>query len=60
MTAGRKPRAGTPGRNVTVRLPEAIEAELRAGMRDTECLSDVLREGGLALVRRRRLPPVSE
>lgn len=54
MSVGRKPRAGSPGRNVTVRLSEAVEAELRDGMRKKECLSDVLRDGGLALVRLRR------
>lgn len=52
--SGRKPRAGTAGRNVTIRLSVADEAELTAGMRDGETLSDVLRDGGLDRVRRRR------
>lgn len=51
--AGRRPRSGTPARNVTVRLPESDEAEIIAGLRDGETLSDALREGGLALVRSR-------
>ncbi len=42
------------GRNVTLVLPPEVEAELVAGMRDGETLSDILREGGLQLVRRRR------
>jgi hypothetical protein len=36
-----------------VRLPEAVEAEIRAGMLEGETLGAVLREGGLMLVRAR-------
>lgn len=52
--AGRPPSAAGPSRNVTVRLPAAVEAELVSGLVDGERLSDVLRVGALALVRERR------
>lgn len=52
--AGRRPRSDAPGRNVTVRLSPADEAELTGGIRDGETLSTVLRDGGLHLVRSRR------
>lgn len=51
---GRKPRAGAAGRMVGVKLAPEEEAELTAGLRPEETLSDLLREGALALVRSRR------
>lgn len=53
--AGRPPRTDTPAaRGPEVALTEAERAELTAGLRDGETLAGLLREGGLALVRRRR------
>ena len=52
--AGRPPRAGEPTKPFVVRLTEAERAEIADGLLEGETLSDVLREGGLALVRRRR------
>lgn len=58
---GRRPGAGRPARastaaqdRVTVRLSPEERGELEAGLRAGETVSDLLRAGGLALVRGRR------
>jgi hypothetical protein len=52
---GRPPRGGvTATERVTVWLTEAELAEIEDGRRDPETVSDVLRDGGLKLVRERR------
>lgn len=51
--AGRPPRGDVAAIRTPVRLTEAERAELTDGLEDGESLSDVLREGGLQLVRRR-------
>lgn len=57
---GPRPGAGRPRSDaptaterIEVRATEAEKGELLAGLRDGETLSDVLREGGLRLVRSR-------
>ena len=50
-------RGALPGCNVTVRLSSEDEAEITAGLAEGETLSDVLREGALALVRARPTAP---
>lgn len=55
--AGRKPRGEAAASiKVTVKLTEAEAAELTGGMRDGETLAQLLRDGGLRLVRARRTP----
>lgn len=58
---GKRPGSGRPARaggaateRATVWLAEAERAELTAALRDGETLSDMLREGGLQMARRRR------
>ena len=52
--AGPKPIGSAPGRYVSVMLPPEVEGELTAGLREGETLSQLLRDGGLRLVRSRR------
>lgn len=55
--AGRPPRAGVAsGRDYHVRVSEAEEAELHDGLLEGETISSVMRDGALALVRRRSPP----
>lgn len=57
---GARPGAGRPAdvnarrHQRQTRLSDAELAELTAGLRDDETISDVLREGGLRLVRSRK------
>lgn len=52
--SGRPPRAGgSADRGLHVRLTEAERAELTDGLLPDETLSDLLRQGGLEIVRRR-------
>lgn len=53
--SGRKPRGGSAARvRVTVWLAEEEAAEMTAALRDDETISQLLRDGGLRLVRARK------
>lgn len=58
---GPRPGSGRPLRGeapaahiIRVRLTDAEKAELTAGLRDDETISQLLRDGGLRLVRARK------